>query len=125
VGSGGRRTVAGLAALAGLAGVAVAVVLTPPGAAGAADPVVYVALGDSFTSGPLVLPHDTTHVPQDCGQSARNYPHLVALQLGVDALREVSCGSAEIDHLAEPQDGLPLGGVNRPQCPRSGRRSTS
>lgn len=79
------------------------------------DPVVYVSLGDSYTSGPLVLPHDTTWVPQDCGQSARNFAHLAALQVGVDVFRDASCGSARIDHLAEAQDGLPLGGVNRPQ----------
>ncbi len=80
-----------------------------------AEPLTYVALGDSFTSGPLVLPHDTTHVPQDCGQSSRNYPHLVALVLDVDVLRDLSCGSAEIEDLAAPQDGLPLGGTNAPQ----------
>lgn len=93
-----------------------AAVLVPIGpSAGADDTLTYVALGDSYTSGPLVLPHDTTHVPQDCGQSTRNYPHLVALTLGVDVFRDVSCGSAEIDHFAEPQDGLPMGGTNAPQ----------
>ena len=112
VGSGVRRTVVGAVALGALLVAAPATVEAP---ASAADPFVYVALGDSFTSGPLVLPHDTTFVPQDCGQSARNYPHLVALQLGVDVFRDVSCGSAEIEHLTEPQTGLPLGGVNPPQ----------
>jgi lysophospholipase L1-like esterase len=93
-----------------------ATALVPIGSSARADdPLVYVALGDSYTSGPLVLPHDTTHVPQDCGQSIRNYPHLVALLLGADVFRDVSCGSAEIEHLAEPQDGLPLGGTNAPQ----------
>jgi hypothetical protein len=93
-----------------------AAVLAPIAPAARADDVLtYVALGDSFTSGPLVLPHDTTDVPQDCGQSTRNYPHLVALALGADVFRDVSCGSAKIDHFAEPQDGLPLGGTNAPQ----------
>ncbi len=115
MGSGGREIAGGLLALVALAALVVAVPPATAGPASTADPLVYVSLGDSFTSGPLVLPHDTTFVPQDCGQSTRNYPHLVALLLGVDVLRDVSCGSAEIDHLAEPQDGLPLGGVNRPQ----------
>lgn len=100
--------------------VAVAAAALTTGAGGPAraqeDRLVYVAMGDSFTSGPLVLPHDTTHVPQDCGQSARNYAHLAALLLGVDVFRDVSCGSAEIEDLFEPQTGLPLGNVNHPQA---------
>lgn len=63
----------------------------------AVDPLVYVAMGDSYTSGPLVLPHDTTFVPEDCGQSYFNYPHLAEQTLKVDVFRDVSCGSATID----------------------------
>lgn len=86
--------------------------LTP---AHAKDPLVYVALGDSFTSGPLVMPHDTRWVPQDCGQSTRNYPHLVDVLLKPDVFRDVSCGSAEIEDFYKPQKGLPLGNTNAPQ----------
>jgi lysophospholipase L1-like esterase len=92
--------------------IAALVTLTTPAAA--KDPFVYVALGDSYTSGPLVLPHDTSHVPQGCGQSQRNYPHLAALLLKVDELRDVSCGSAEIDEFYAPQE-VPGPGTNRPQ----------
>jgi hypothetical protein len=81
----------------------------------ATDELVYVALGDSYTSGPLVLPHDTTWVPQDCGQSIRNYPHLAAAAIGATRFVDVSCGSATLDDLYAPQDGLPLGGTNAPQ----------
>ncbi|CAN5716935.1 SGNH/GDSL hydrolase family protein [soil metagenome] len=77
------------------------------------DAVTYVALGDSFTSGPLVP--NQVGTPIDCARSDRNYPRLVAAALGVAELRDVSCGSATIDHFYEPQDGLPLGGVNPPQ----------
>jgi hypothetical protein len=77
--------------------------------------VDYVALGDSYTSGPLVLPFDTTFVPVDCGQSALNYPHLVAKALQVRSFVDMSCGSATLDDLVEPQAGLPAGGINRPQ----------
>jgi lysophospholipase L1-like esterase len=86
--------------------------LTP---AKAKDPLIYVALGDSYTSGPLVLPHDTRWVPQDCGQSTRNYPHLVNVLLKPDVFRDVSCGSATIDDFYHPQKDLPLGNTNDPQ----------
>ncbi|HVV36684.1 MAG TPA: SGNH/GDSL hydrolase family protein [Acidimicrobiales bacterium] len=89
--------------------------LLPAKAAAAQDPFVYVAMGDSYTSGPLVMPHDTRWVPQDCGQSMRNYPHLVNLLLHPDIFRDVSCGSATIDDFYRPQTGLPLGNTNAPQ----------
>lgn len=92
-----------------------AVGLTQPAAKAGDRGLTYVALGDSYTSGPLVLPHDTTNVPQDCGQSARNYPHLVALALQPAVFRDMSCGSATIDDFTEPQTGLPLGNTNAPQ----------
>jgi hypothetical protein len=96
--------------------VVAALALLGPAPAGAqSDPVVYVALGDSYTSGPLVLPHDETWVPEDCGQSTQNYPHLAAAELGVDEFVDVSCGGANIDDFYEPQDGLTLGGTNAPQ----------
>ena len=97
--------------------VAAAVVGAPPALARGVDDgrLVYVSLGDSYTSGPLVLPHDTTHVPQDCGQSMFNWAHLVADELAVDEFVDMSCGSANIDDFYEPQDGLPLGGTNAAQ----------
>lgn len=89
-------------------------VIAAPRAA-AADQLVYVALGDSYTSGPLVLPHDTRFVPQDCGQSWRNYAHLVNVLIKADRFRDVSCGSANIDDFYAPQEGLPLGNTNAAQ----------
>ena len=77
--------------------------------------IVYAALGDSYTSGPLVLPHDQSRVPQDCGQSYFNYPHVAAQANHVAELRDVSCGGANIDDFAAPQTGLPFGGTNAPQ----------
>lgn len=78
-----------------------------------ADGLVYVAMGDSFTSGPLIFPHDTSRVPLGCGQSRRNYPHHVADQLGVAELRDVSCGGATIGTFTEPHDVVT--GINPPQ----------
>ena len=49
----------------------------------------YVAIGDSFVSGPLIAPVDPT-VPA-CGRSERNYPRLVAKSLDGSTLVDVSC----------------------------------
>jgi lysophospholipase L1-like esterase len=81
------------------------------GAANAAG--VYVALGDSYTSAPLV-PNQHGE-PIDCGRSDHNYPSLVAEALAVDTFVDVSCGSAQTKHMTEPQPDLPLGGTNPPQ----------
>jgi lysophospholipase L1-like esterase len=83
------------------------------GAASARAAGVYVALGDSYTSAPLV-PNQHGD-PIDCGRSDHNYPSLVAAALGVDTFVDVSCGSAQTKHMTEPQTGLPLGGTNPPQ----------
>lgn len=60
-----------------------------------ADPVPafqkYVALGDSFTAGPLV---PTTDPAGGCFRSDSNYPSIVAEQLDVDELVDVSCSGA-------------------------------
>jgi lysophospholipase L1-like esterase len=81
------------------------------GAANAAG--VYVALGDSYTSAPLV-PNQHGE-PIDCGRSDHNYPSLVAAALAADTFVDVSCGSAQTKHMTEPQPDLPLGGTNPPQ----------
>jgi lysophospholipase L1-like esterase len=81
------------------------------GAAHAAG--VYVALGDSYTSAPLV-PNQHGE-PIDCGRSDHNYPSLVAAEFQVDTFIDVSCGSAQTKHMTEPQPDLPLGGTNPPQ----------
>lgn len=93
----------------------VAICAAAPGAAaGPAAPVgTYVALGDSYTAGPLIL--NPKGDPIDCGRSDHNYPTLVAKQIGAVEFRDVSCGSAQTEHMTEPQDGLPLGGTNPPQ----------
>jgi len=74
---------------------------------------VYVALGDSYTSAPLV-PNQHGE-PIDCGRSDHNYPSLVAQEFKVDTFVDVSCGSAQTKHMTEPQADLPLGGTNPPQ----------
>jgi hypothetical protein len=61
----------------------------------------YVALGDSYVSGPLILP-PALGAPLDCLQSARNYPHLTANALGL-SLSDVSCAGATTADFSEAQ----------------------
>jgi lysophospholipase L1-like esterase len=92
--------------------VALALVAAP--AARAANRLgTYVALGDSYTSAPLV-PNQHGD-PIDCGRSDHNYPSLVAEALKAREFRDVSCGSAETKDMTAPQTGLPAGGTNPPQ----------
>jgi lysophospholipase L1-like esterase len=70
----------------------------------------YVALGDSMASGPLI-PDITGNV--GCGRSTHNYAHVLAAQLGVAELRDVTCSGAETKHMTESQSlsvaGVPTG----------------
>ncbi|KPI07500.1 hypothetical protein OK074_0210 [Actinobacteria bacterium OK074] len=63
----------------------------------------YVALGDSYTSGPRIPPR--TGTPIGCDRSGRNYPALVAKELGLKAadFRDVSCSGATTSDLTAPQ----------------------
>jgi lysophospholipase L1-like esterase len=61
----------------------------------------YVALGDSFTSGPLI----PTQVDLNCVRSNRNYPTLTAAAIGSSALVDVSCGGATTDDILHPGTG--------------------
>ncbi len=83
-------------ALSGLAVAAAFAVL--PATAGAIN---YVSIGDSYTSGPGITPYAPT-APEKCGQSERNYPHLVAKALGL-TLTDVSCGGATTSDETESQ----------------------
>ena len=70
----------------------------------------YVALGDSYTAGPLILRQ--LPEPPGCWRSDHNYPHLVAQDRGF-SLRDRSCSGADTEDLASPQ--VVLGGPNPPQ----------
>lgn len=61
----------------------------------------YVSLGDSYVSGPAILP-PALGAPLDCLQSARNYPHLTAAALGL-SLHDVSCSGATTSDFTEAQ----------------------
>ena len=89
---------------------AVSMMVVPASRAVAAGPEAYVALGDSFTAGPLIPVQQPN--PIGCGRSDNNYPHLVA-RSRASALRDVSCSGAATPDLFVPQ--AVAGGPNPPQ----------
>lgn len=96
------RAVAGLCAASLLATLLAVAAPAPAGAV--ADHDDYVALGDSYTAGPLIP--DQTGQPAGCLRSNRDYPHLVAQTLGL-SLTDVSCSAAQTDHMAAAQNVSP------------------
>ncbi|MDX3072136.1 SGNH/GDSL hydrolase family protein [Streptomyces sp. NPDC088354] len=74
----------------------------------------YVALGDSYTSGPLI----PTQVDVNCARSDRNYPSLVAGRLRGAVLTDVSCGGATTAEMWQAQ------GTNPPQLDALSRRTS-
>jgi hypothetical protein len=83
-----------LLCLAALA-VALLAFAATPSLAGAAPS--YVSLGDSYTSGPFILPF-ASGAPLECLQSARNYSHLTASALAL-SLKDVSCSGATTENI--------------------------
>jgi GDSL-like Lipase/Acylhydrolase family len=74
-------------------------------------PGSYVALGDSYTSGPAIPsqlgPGTTPTAPSACLRSSENYPSIVARALGLQ-VDDVSCGGATTDDLVQSQGpGIP------------------
>lgn len=90
---------------AGVLGTAVATLVfvagVPASQSALATPLYdsYVALGDSFTSGPGIPPQ----VSDECGRSSSNYPTLVAEVLNVSRFVDVSCGGAVSTDLSQSQ----------------------
>jgi hypothetical protein len=74
--------------------------------AGRFDPASwkYVALGDSYTSGPFIPFVNLTSGA--CLRSSVNYPHLLATWLGSPDVTDVSCSAAETADMVSPQRTL-------------------
>ncbi|GAA1366731.1 SGNH/GDSL hydrolase family protein [Streptomyces beijiangensis] len=106
-----RRLVRTALGVAALAGASLGVGASP--ASADAGRQVYVALGDSMASGPLVPPITG---PLACGRSTRNYAHLLAARLKVDAFRDVTCSGADTGDMTQPQK-LSLLGVDAGTAP--------
>lgn len=82
------RRVAALLAIASLAWMAA----VAPGSAATA-PLLYVALGDSYSAASGTVPPDPT-APPECARSLVNYPHDIARSVAVQ-LTDVTCGGAK------------------------------
>jgi lysophospholipase L1-like esterase len=103
-----RRALTALGSVTILLGLLLAV----PGVASASAPFrSYVALGDSYASGPFI-PYQRTD-PVGCVRSDHNYPSLVAKALHASAFTDASCGGATTVDMTEPQSVL--FGSNPPQ----------
>jgi lysophospholipase L1-like esterase len=84
---------------------------TSAGARTVSSPQHYVALGDSYTAGPLIPLQRTD--PIGCLRSTNNYPALLARILQVRDYTDVSCSGATTANMTAPQ-AVALG-TNLPQ----------
>jgi lysophospholipase L1-like esterase len=105
----GRRVGVLVAAVA-VAGLLTSCLSVPPGRRFQS----YVALGDSYTAGPVIPVQQTD--PAGCQRSDHNYPHLVAGALTVETFADASCSGASTADMTSPQDVMP--GPNPPQFDR-------
>ncbi|MFI6260634.1 SGNH/GDSL hydrolase family protein [Micromonospora zamorensis] len=88
--------------LAALALATAGVLLTVATPASAAVPAGrYVALGDSYASGPLI----PTQVDLNCLRSNRNYPSLVATAASSSSFADVSCSGATTEDILSGGSG--------------------
>ncbi|WP_024876372.1 SGNH/GDSL hydrolase family protein [Saccharomonospora piscinae] len=85
-----------------------------------AEPVRYVALGDSYTSAPGA--GRAVGTPPGCARSDNNYPRLVATELAAEDFTDASCGGATTEHLTAPQETAE--GTNPPQLTAVTSRTT-
>lgn len=88
----------------------VALVASGPLSATAEPPASYVALGDSYTAGPLI---PAPAGPPGCLRSSTNYPRYLAAAFGLPAFRDVSCSRARTGDMFEAQ----VDGTGRPINP--------
>jgi hypothetical protein len=115
-----RNVLAGIGAGAALVAVTVVTAIAFPAQGGGttgADAIgpgaTYVALGDSYVSGPLIPNQlgDATD-PLGCLRSSANYPHDVAAALGLKLI-DMSCAGAETGEMNNSQNVTI--GTNPPQ----------
>ena len=92
--------------------VGVVLVLLTGALAGCSQPTKYVALGDSYVAGPLILPQ--VGPPYGCLKSGRDYPSVAQQQLHKNVFVDVSCSGATTDDMFAPQNVNP-GPANPPQ----------
>ncbi|MFE9452117.1 SGNH/GDSL hydrolase family protein [Streptomyces sp. NPDC006739] len=100
-----RRAVVAGAALGGCALFAASAAPAAAEGAGHGRDLTYVALGDSYTSGPAI----PRQVDANCARSDHNYPSLVAAERPVSTFKDVSCAGATTAEMWKAQ------GTNDPQ----------
>ncbi|MFI1094404.1 SGNH/GDSL hydrolase family protein [Streptomyces sp. NPDC020917] len=103
--SAGRAACLGAVALGGALALTAAMAGPAAASQGQGAQTRYVALGDSYTSGPAI----PTQVDANCERSNHNYPSLVAAADHVADFTDVSCGGATTAEMWKPQ------GTNGPQ----------
>lgn len=81
-----------------------------------------MALGDSYTAGPLINLDFSGTVPIGCAQSKYSYPYLVAASLHVKTFRNPSCSGSTTKDFAAPQDVY--NGPNPPEYDSLGTDTT-
>jgi lysophospholipase L1-like esterase len=116
----GLLVAAGLVLSSMVAAPAIASTTTPaPAARPAARPAAlpaqidYVALGDSYSAGPLIPAQRPD--PSGCLRSTNNYPAYLAGYLGVTTYRDVTCSGAEVKDFFAPQVTILPGPSPQPQ----------
>ena len=82
--------------------------LVPVGRTAVVD---YVALGDSYSAGPLIPAMRTD--PLGCVRSTNNYPAFLAGYLAVSTYRDVTCSGARVRDLTHQQTAI-FGGARVP-----------
>ena len=75
-------------------------IVSPSASPGSSRFQRYVALGDSYSAGPLI---PTTNLAGGCARSDHNYPSLVAKRLGVRTFVDVTCSGASTTDLTRVQ----------------------
>ncbi|MFT4049542.1 MAG: SGNH/GDSL hydrolase family protein [Solirubrobacterales bacterium] len=73
----------------------------------------YVALGDSYSAGPLIGAPTAEDAPLGCIQAINNYPHLIRPLTGLRDFTDVSCSGAETEDMLGSQGVTP--GPAKPQ----------
>lgn len=86
------------------------VVVVPLALAGCTPPRAYVALGDSYSAGPLIPVQQNN--PAGCLRSDHNYPHDVQARRAFPAFRDNSCSGAVTADMTSSQTVSP--GPNPP-----------
>jgi lysophospholipase L1-like esterase len=106
-----RHAVRVFVAVLGCAGIAVVTAGQAQATEGSENSGNYVALGDSYTAGPLI-PLQTGQ-PAGCLRSNHNYPSLVTAALHSSSFKDVSCSGSTTKDMFSPQSVT--GGTNPPE----------